>query len=483
METTSETEMLERSSIDTDFIIQELFALELEEIIQKIFLFLDPTSLKNARRTCIEWKEFIDRRIWKSKSGMVELNRKLISQWKSDKPEKCRYLMLPDYVHFLVCDNQRVVAALENGTVVGYDSETLDVLYTFDQLQDHGFGVQLDMNEDHLLIMFGTVLVILDKTTGSKLYQGVPLDSTEVFGIKMIKNTAVVGDNHGNICFVKNEDPEVVESWTVNKYNDSNLKGVTHIEGNNDFLTIGTRSGIYLWDVKTMKLVESSIGKIKARVWMLTMIYPFVFVVGGADFKGLKVYNLESGKCIRDYQYSDKGFHNVHTNGRFLIISEINMVYAFWNHQGRRDRNVFLTLDIHELLNEKIPDKDLWVMEQEKTPFHSQINAVSNKTKIFVTNRRKLTVYDCWRDRVHDVIDDDDSAAGEINFDEDNEEFLEDFEDYAVLAHHHLDIEEIEEADLHYPEDDNHIEEEILNPLISSSDDDEGETNGNDNDS
>ena len=39
----SETEMLERSSIDTDFIIQELFALELEEIIQKIFLFLDPT--------------------------------------------------------------------------------------------------------------------------------------------------------------------------------------------------------------------------------------------------------------------------------------------------------------------------------------------------------------------------------------------------------------------------------------------------------
>ena len=92
-------------------------------------------------------------------------------------------------------------------------------------------------------------------------------------------------------------------------------------------------------------------------------------------------------------------------------------------------------------------------------------------------------MYDCWRDRVHDVIDDDDSAAGEINFDEDNEEFLEDFEDYAVLAHHHLDIEEIEEADLHYPEDDNHIEEDILNPLISSSDDDEGETNGNDNDS
>ena len=39
----SETEMFESSSINTGFILQQLFALELEEIIQKIFLFLDPT--------------------------------------------------------------------------------------------------------------------------------------------------------------------------------------------------------------------------------------------------------------------------------------------------------------------------------------------------------------------------------------------------------------------------------------------------------
>jgi len=457
---------MENSSSDTCFILQELFALELEEIIQKIFLFLDPISIKNSRSTCIEWKEFIDRRIWKSKSGKSEMNRKLISQWKNEKPEKCQYLMLPDYVHFLVCDKERVVAALENGTVVGYDAETLDVLYTFDQLQDQNFGVQLDMNEEHLLIMFGTVLVILDKSTGSKLYQGVPLDSTEVFGIKMIKNAAVVGDNNGSICFIK-KDLENDEIWTVNKYNESNLRGITHIEGNDDFLAIGTRSGIYLWDIKKMELVESSINRIKARVWMLTMMYPYVFVVGGADFKGLKVFNLETGKCIRDYQYNEKGFHNVHTNGRFLIISEINMVYAFWNYQGRRDRNVFLTLDIQELINEKIQDKDLWMMEQDKTPYHSQINAVSNKTKIFVTNRRKLTVFDCWRDRVHDIIDDDDSAAGEIIYDEDNEDFG-DLVDYAVLAHHHIDMEELSD-------DEN---EDDANPLISS-DDDEEENNEN----
>ena len=110
--------------------------------------------------------------------------------------------MLPDVVVSLVCDNQRVVAAFRNGIVVGYDSETLAVLYTFDEFED--YYVKLDMNEDHLLSKCGTVLTILDKTSGTKLYQCDPLDSALGTGrmIKMIKNTAVVFDGLGNICFI-----------------------------------------------------------------------------------------------------------------------------------------------------------------------------------------------------------------------------------------------------------------------------------------
>jgi len=397
---TSETELMESSSSITCFILQELFARDLEEIIQKIFLFLDPKSLKNSKRTCIEWKEFIDRRIWKSKTGMEELNRKLIFQWKSEKPEKCGYLMFPSRVDFFVCDNQRVVVCFQNRTVVGYDSETLDVLYTFDEFQDkyiQYITVQLDMNENHLLIIIGPVLTILDKTTGKKLYQF--FDSTiDMFDrrmIKMIKNTAVVGDAHGNICFIKNENQEEAGRWTVNNFHYANLKGVegfvTHMgimgmDGNNDYLAIGSKSGIYLWDVKTMKLVESII---KAKAYMLKMIYPFVFVVG-EDFMGFKVYHLETGECIRNYQHS-YGIHNVQTNGRFLIISK---------------NEVVLTFDIQELVNEKIHDKDIWMMEQERG--YDFCYAVLNKTKIFlIQNYRKLTVLDCWHDRVHDMIDDD----------------------------------------------------------------------------
>ena len=61
-------------------ILQKLFDIELEEVIQKIFLYLDPISLKNSRSTCKKWNEFIDRRIWKSKSGMLEMECKLIAQ-------------------------------------------------------------------------------------------------------------------------------------------------------------------------------------------------------------------------------------------------------------------------------------------------------------------------------------------------------------------------------------------------------------------
>ena len=103
MAMTSETELMESSSSSTCFILQELFARELEHIIETIFLFLDPKSLKNSKSTCIQWKEFIDRRIWKSKTGKEELNRKLIFQWKSEKPEKWVIIKLKvhDYQKYL----------------------------------------------------------------------------------------------------------------------------------------------------------------------------------------------------------------------------------------------------------------------------------------------------------------------------------------------------------------------------------------------
>ena len=43
-------------------------------------------SLKNCKLTCSQWREFIDRRIWGSKSALKQLNIKRNSLWKSEKP-------------------------------------------------------------------------------------------------------------------------------------------------------------------------------------------------------------------------------------------------------------------------------------------------------------------------------------------------------------------------------------------------------------
>ena len=71
---------------DVIVIIENLFDLGLEEVLQKIFLCLDPKSLKNCKSSCSQWGEFIERRIWKSKSARQQLHHKLNYGWKHETP-------------------------------------------------------------------------------------------------------------------------------------------------------------------------------------------------------------------------------------------------------------------------------------------------------------------------------------------------------------------------------------------------------------
>ena len=66
---------------DSIFVILKLFEREqaYTPLLQKIFLYLDPKSLKNCKLTCSKWKEFIDREIWKSISAKKVLYRRLMS--------------------------------------------------------------------------------------------------------------------------------------------------------------------------------------------------------------------------------------------------------------------------------------------------------------------------------------------------------------------------------------------------------------------
>ena len=114
----------------------KLFSMGLEEIIQNIFLHLDPKSLKNSKLTCTQWKEFIDRRIWRSPAAKKILHARLLSNWKDEDESgvKISKFKLEDYVASLNCDGQviTVVYGCENRTLRVFSSSTHNLLYSLD---------------------------------------------------------------------------------------------------------------------------------------------------------------------------------------------------------------------------------------------------------------------------------------------------------------------------------------------------------------
>ena len=111
-----------------DFILNRLFDLDLDEILQKIFLFLDPFSLKNCRCVCHLWNDFITKRVWHSPVGRRQLQNRLIYQWKHSEPLKTEY-RTDRLTNFLVCDDRIIVCGGRHGEARVYDIETGDLKY------------------------------------------------------------------------------------------------------------------------------------------------------------------------------------------------------------------------------------------------------------------------------------------------------------------------------------------------------------------
>ena len=118
-------------------------------------------------------------------------------------------------------------------------------------------------------------------------------------------------------------------------------------------------------------------------------------------------------------------------------MSEISHLFMGDARKGKID---VVILDTKELLDPTIKDKDLWMRRLPYSPYYSQINSVSNQTKVAVAYRKKLTILDFWQDRDYDEVpDQSEYTAEEVevghhimfhNFDEDEDEEDDDDDDY-----------------------------------------------------
>ena len=102
-------------------------------------------------------------------------------------------------------------------------------------------------------------------------------------------------------------------------------------------------------------------------------------------------------KCvqIRYILEDEKAYHNIHSNGRFLTISEFDDTMA------HNDRCVAV-YDVEELVDTKVASRNLWKKNFDYLPRgdFEQINAVSNTTSILVSHSSKISVLNFWKDRI-----------------------------------------------------------------------------------
>ena len=234
-------------------------------------------------------------------------------------------------------------------------------------------------------------------------YQASGSGRHHIFGIKMLENIGLAGDQNGELYFFKrSKETNQSNIWEIERVN-SGVGEITHIEGDEERLLIGTRSGVHLWDMNQMKIIPSEVP-INIPVAMLCFHYPFVFVIGWNWFEnGLKMYNIVTGKLERDL--SELGpIHNIHSNGRFLVLSKTSDRVGGYEDEERRPKiPCIIILDETELMDFRIKDEDLWVQHFSDNPSQS-IMAVSNMTKLVVVSMKSLlTVYDFWKDKDYEL--------------------------------------------------------------------------------
>ena len=197
-------------------VVPELFSKELEEILQKIFLFLDPKSLKNSKLTCSRWREFIDTRIWRSPSARNVLHGRLSANWKNGDQVKVSKVRLDFYPSIAVCDDAVMVFGDEDtGRCRVLNSSIHELLYDTTLHPLHPLVDDISIGQDFICFFSHNLFVtIVDKFTGNTEFKEVMDDQN--YSVKMIGNIIFAGKLNGDLLILSTKNPKTFE-WTKEK--------------------------------------------------------------------------------------------------------------------------------------------------------------------------------------------------------------------------------------------------------------------------
>ena len=95
-------------------IIAWLLERNCQELLQEIFLYLDPESLHNSRQVCQQWNDFITESVWGSQRGHRALERRLHNNWLTSEPR----VLSVDYTEQMFFHHNKSALALDNKYLV-----------------------------------------------------------------------------------------------------------------------------------------------------------------------------------------------------------------------------------------------------------------------------------------------------------------------------------------------------------------------------
>jgi len=414
--------------------MSKLFDSDLDEIIQKIFLYLDPMSLKNCNLVCEEWNQYIHERLWNSQPARKILYNKLIHQWKYGEPLKTEYTYPREYgVNYLAADDEIIVCGHSMGTAWVFDIHTSDLKFELlcNKTPRRSYdGVYADVGKS--LIATTTdhcVVSVWSKEDGSKFYQATHHHwLAAVRTVKVYNSLVISGAGDGSLVIVEN----MLGVWKVSStFLDDRKDHISHIDIDDKWAVVGSNRGIKLWDLDKRSHV-SSVEPV--CVWRLAFKYPTVFVVGGLEWKGIQIWNVVEDTFTRVIDSGVKAYNNIHLKNRFLTVCECNET---WDQDDRVDPLSVVIFDVNQLTDSSFQSNSLWrrhwdyyLIDGSVAYYSEQMNAVTNSTALIVSHGVLVTMNDFWKVGVKK------SRTFESKIDEDSRE------DMAYVASYFSDSED-----------------------------------------
>lgn len=246
-------------------------------IICKIFLYLDPLSMKTASQVNHLWNQCIQQHIWKSAHGKGAMKTRLDQRWSHAEP-KSKKILCSGMVFDIKADPKNIVCSLDNGSIEIWDRKSMELVTTLNGGNDHVVFVNL-----HATVLvsgfFDRSFHVWDRETFT-MVQVVELDSN-IYSIKGTGNTVIVSQVDGTVkTFAIDPHPSTQDSPRIQlQFTFCNsVRAVNHIDCDGSWLLCGMhKRHMKLYSLET-GTIQQSLSSRSLRIARVHLSYPLAAI-------------------------------------------------------------------------------------------------------------------------------------------------------------------------------------------------------------